>query len=164
MFNPLKKFADSLAQTQELNRQQREKIERRHNAPKALFDADDEQSLFVNGDESKPKLSSDGSVENGLEEENSSAEKKEELSKELRIKLVKLAKYEDRHPSEATWYSSDVCVELQAAYKESQARIATFERLLRERTPLASIDDVDDFGNYLNTLSMRTNVLLLLLV
>jgi hypothetical protein len=50
------------------------------------------------------------------------------------------------------------CLELQAAYKESQARIVTFEKLLRERTPLTSIDDVDDFGNYLNTLSMRTNV------
>jgi hypothetical protein len=50
------------------------------------------------------------------------------------------------------------CLELQAAYKESQGRIATFEKVLRERTPLGSIDEVEDFGNYLNTLSVRTNV------
>ena len=50
-------------------------------------------------------------------------------------------------------------VELQAAYKESQGRIAGFEKVLRERTPLGSIDEVEDFGNYLNTLSVRTNVL-----
>jgi hypothetical protein len=49
-------------------------------------------------------------------------------------------------------------LELQAAYKESQGRIAIFEKVLRERTPLGSIDEVDDFGNYLNTLSLRTNV------
>lgn len=48
--------------------------------------------------------------------------------------------------------------ELQAAYKESQAKISTFEKVLRERTPLGSIDQVDDFGNYLNNLSTRTNV------
>lgn len=48
--------------------------------------------------------------------------------------------------------------ELQAAYKESQGRIATFEKILRERTPLGGIDQVEDFSNYLNTLSMRTNV------
>jgi hypothetical protein len=50
-------------------------------------------------------------------------------------------------------------VELQAAYKESQGRIAGFEKVLRERTPLGSIDEVEDFANYLNTLSARTNVL-----
>ena len=55
-------------------------------------------------------------------------------------------------------FFTDIIEELQAAYKESQARIATFEKVLRERTPLGSIDEVDDFGNYLNTLSMRTNV------
>jgi hypothetical protein len=49
-------------------------------------------------------------------------------------------------------------LELQAAYKESQGRISSFEKVLRERTPLGSIDEVDDFGNYLNTLSLRTNV------
>jgi hypothetical protein len=48
--------------------------------------------------------------------------------------------------------------ELQAAYKEGQSRIAAFEKVLRERTPLGSIDQADDFNNYLNTLSMRTNV------
>jgi len=51
-----------------------------------------------------------------------------------------------------------MCEELQAAYKESQGRIATFEKALRERTPLGSIDQVDDFGNYLNNLSVRTDV------
>jgi len=50
-------------------------------------------------------------------------------------------------------------IELQAAYKESQAKIATFEKMLRERTPLGSIDEVEDFSNYLNTLSARTNVI-----
>ena len=50
-------------------------------------------------------------------------------------------------------------VELQQAYKESQGRIALFEKVLRERTPLTSIDDTEDFSNYLNTLSIRTNVI-----
>jgi len=49
-------------------------------------------------------------------------------------------------------------VELQQAYKESQGRIATFEKVLKERTPLTSIDDTEDFANYLNNLSMRTTV------
>ena len=53
---------------------------------------------------------------------------------------------------------SDMDAELQAAYKESQARIATFEKVLRERTPLGNIDQVADFGNYLNNLSVRTEV------
>ena len=52
----------------------------------------------------------------------------------------------------------DLSVELQAAYKESQGRIAAFEKILRERTPLGSINEVEDFANYLNTLSARTNV------
>jgi hypothetical protein len=50
------------------------------------------------------------------------------------------------------------CQELQAAYKESQGRIATFEKILKEKTPLASIDQVDDFENYLKNLSTRTDV------
>lgn len=53
---------------------------------------------------------------------------------------------------------SNIYEELQAAYKESQGRISTFEKVLRERTPLGSIDQVDDFGNYLNNLSVRTDV------
>jgi hypothetical protein len=53
---------------------------------------------------------------------------------------------------------SNIYAELQAAYKESQGRITTFEKVLRERTPLGSIDQVDDFGNYLNNLSVRTDV------
>ncbi len=52
----------------------------------------------------------------------------------------------------------DSSVELQAAYKESQGMIAGFEKVLRERTPLGSINEVDDFANYLNTLSARTKV------
>jgi hypothetical protein len=100
MFNPLKKLSESLAQTQEQARQQREKVYQQQNPPRALSDADDGQGTFVNGGKSKPKLSSDGSLEKGLEEANSSTETKEQFPKEVRIKLAKLAKYEDRHPRE----------------------------------------------------------------
>jgi hypothetical protein len=64
----------------------------------------------------------------------------------------------DTQVSQAFCAFTNIHEELQAAYKESQGKIATFEKVLRERTPLGSIDEVDDFGNYLNTLSMRTNV------
>ena len=102
MFNPLKRITDSLAQTQEQTRQQRERSQLRQNAPKTPVDADDEQGLFVNGDESRSKESSEDAVATGAEDANDLTEKKEPLPKEVRIKLAKLAKYEDRHPSKTS--------------------------------------------------------------
>jgi hypothetical protein len=99
MFNPIKRITDSLAQTQEQARQQREKSLQRQSTPKALFDAEDEQGLFVNGDENKSKQSLESAGSKGTEEANTTAEKPDPLPKEIRIKLAKLAKYEDRHPS-----------------------------------------------------------------
>lgn len=164
--NPIKRLGESLAQAQEQARQQLAKQQRSSTDRKtsAVFDADKEEGTFTNGDETNAKNASEESSTQRSEEGSttSASEKKDELTlpKEVRIKLAKLAKYEDRHPSKPRPSHSltDTYKELQAAYKESQGRIANFEKALREWTPLGSIDEVDDFGNYLSTLSMRTNV------
>jgi hypothetical protein len=86
--NPIKRLSESLAQAQEQARQQLAKSQRQesNSKPLPLFEA--EESTFVNDDPpSEPRASGE-------------PERKDEtLSKEVRIKLAKLAKYEDRHPS-----------------------------------------------------------------
>ena len=159
--NPIKRLSESLAQAQEQARQQRQRSQQQSPDSKSLFDADNEEASFINGDDSDPKQSVEETKKPSEETRNVSGPETKDTSlpKEVRIKLAKLAKYEDRHPSNppsCTYVYS--FQELQAAYKESQAKISTFEKVLRERTPLGSIDQVDDFGNYLNNLLMRTNV------
>jgi len=102
--NPIKRLTDSLAQAQEQARQQRQKAQQRPSESKAFFDAEAEESTFVNGDEEqKPKeIPEEAPVKTS--EENKTlpslpGEKDSTLPKEVRIKLAKLAKYEERHPS-----------------------------------------------------------------
>ena len=159
--NSIKRLSESLAQAQEQARQQRQRSQQRSPDSTSMFDADKEETSFINGEDPDPNQSAEDTNKPSEETKNVSRPETKDTSlpKEVRIKLAKLAKYEDRHPSNPPYckyiYSFQ---ELQAAYKESQAKISTFEKVLRERTPLGSIDQVDDFGNYLNNLSMRTNV------
>ena len=159
--NPIKRLSESLAQAQEQARQQRQRSQQRPPDSKSVFDADNEETSYINGDDADRKKSAEETNKPSEESRNVSGTETKDTSlpKEVRIKLAKLAKYEDRHPSNPPCckyvYSFQ---ELQAAYKESQTKITTFEKVLRERTPLGSIDQVGDFGNYLNNLSMRTNV------
>ena len=106
MFNPLKRLSESLAQTQEQARRERQKSQQQL-SPKPLFDTTDaEESTFVNGDDnskSPPPQTTEDSIASDRQSEDTatSTEKKEQLPKDVRIKLAKLTKYEDRHPS--TW-------------------------------------------------------------
>ena len=97
--NPIKRLGESLAQAQEQARQQR----LRHQRPqetKALFEGDSEEALFVNGDEHKLRKESEENATKSTEELPSTSDSKDTtLPKDVRIKLVKLAKYEDKHPS-----------------------------------------------------------------
>jgi hypothetical protein len=89
--NPIKRLSESLAQAQEQARQQLAKSQRQdsNSKPLPLFDA--EESSFVNDDPPNPPSEPRQSAE---------PERKDDgLPKEVRIKLAKLAKYEDRHPS-----------------------------------------------------------------
>jgi hypothetical protein len=159
--NSIKRLSESLAQAQEQARQQRQRAQQRHGDSKPLFDADNEEASFVNGDEPDTKQSTEETRKPPEEPKTTSSmpdAKDPSLPKEVRIKLAKLAKYEDRHPSDPFITIALICLELQAAYKETQAKIATFEKVLKERTPLGSIDQVEDFANFLSNLSMRTNV------
>ena len=159
--NPIKRLSESLAQAQEQARQQLQKSQRPADV-KSLPNAENRGGLSVDEEKGNSKHSSEETDARNSEEATNvvTAEKTDNsLPKEVRIKLAKLAKYEERHPSNSLDHNQfNNCLELQAAYKESQGRIATFEKVLRELTPLGSIDEIEDFGNYLNTLSVRTNV------
>ena len=102
--NPIKRLTDTLAQAQEQARQQRLKAQQPSSESKAFFDAENEEASFVNGDdEPMPKESSEETAGKTSEDSKAlpslPAEKDSALPKEVRIKLAKLAKYEDRHPS-----------------------------------------------------------------
>ena len=100
--NPIKRLSESLAQAQEQARQQRQKAQHRPSDSKPLFDADNEEASFVNGDEAKSGQSSEESKEKPSEEPKATGTadaRDTTLPKDVRIKLAKLAKYEDRHPS-----------------------------------------------------------------
>jgi hypothetical protein len=99
--NPIKRLSESLAQAQEQARQQRQKSQQRPTESKAIFDADNEEASFVNGDEPESKHSSEEPAKGSEEANTVSAPEPRDttLPKEVRIKLAKLAKYEDRHPS-----------------------------------------------------------------
>jgi|SRR5277367_3891197 hypothetical protein len=107
--NPIKRFTDTIVQAQEQARQQRLKAQQSPSESKAFFDAENEEASFVNGDnEPKAKESSEETVGKTSEESKAlpslPAEKDNALPKEVRIKLAKLAKYEDRHPSKPRLY------------------------------------------------------------
>lgn len=159
--NPIKRLSESLAQAQEQARQQRQRSLQRSPDSKSLFDGDNGETSFINGGDPDSNQSAEETNKPSEETRNVPGQETRDTSlpKEVRIKLAKLAKYEDRHPSNLPFCKS-VCSfqELQTAYKESQAKISAFEKVLRERTPLGSIDQVDDFGSYLNNLLMQTNV------
>ena len=99
--NAIKRLSESLAQAQEQARQQRERLQQRSPDSKPVFDADNEEASFVNGDEPDPKQSGEEANRPSGEIRNVSGPETKDTSlpKEVRIKLAKLAKYEDRHPS-----------------------------------------------------------------
>jgi hypothetical protein len=99
--NSIKRLSESLAQAQEQARQQRQKSQHRPSDSNTLFEAEEEAS-FVNGDEAKEGQTSEETNEKSNEapKNTSTADAKDTtLPKDVRIKLAKLAKYEDRHPS-----------------------------------------------------------------
>lgn len=112
--NSIKRLTDSLAQAQEQARQQRQRAQHRPSESNALFDAEAEESSFVNGDdEAKPKESSEEMAGKSSEETKETknlpllpSEKDGGLPKDVRIKLAKLAKYEERHPSKPRFQES----------------------------------------------------------
>jgi hypothetical protein len=97
--NSIKRLSESLAQAQEQSRQQRLRAQQKPTESKPLFDADTETASAHGGD----SQTSEDPKEKYSEEQkttSSSADAKDtSLPKEVRIKLAKLAKYEDRHPS-----------------------------------------------------------------
>jgi hypothetical protein len=99
--NSIKRLTESLAQAQEQARQQRLRSQQRPNDSKPLFDADNEEASFVNGGDADPKQSAEETTKHSEEAKTSSISETKDTSlpKEVRIKLAKLAKYEDRHPS-----------------------------------------------------------------
>jgi hypothetical protein len=102
--NPIKRLGESLAQAQEQARLQRLRAQQRPSESKPGFDAT-EEALFVNGDDSKPKHVNDDNTAKSTEESLSVPDSKDtSLPKEVRIRLAKLAKYEDKHPSMTVLY------------------------------------------------------------
>ena len=101
--NPIKRFNETLAQVQEQHRQQRQRAQQQPSDANGPVDAGNEEAAFVNGDEPRPKESSEETVGKTSEDAKAAPplppEKDSRLPKEVRIKLAKLAKYEDRHPS-----------------------------------------------------------------
>ena len=101
--NPIKRFSESIAQAQEQARQQLQKAQHRSSTDsKPFFDAETENETAQGGETTKvqddteePKVTSSEEGQNTW-----STDKKDMmLPKDVRIKLAKLAKYEDRHPS-----------------------------------------------------------------
>ena len=104
--NPIKRLTDSLAHTkaQEQARQQRLQAQQRTPDSKTIFDGAEttEEASFANGDEpdKSPATSEDKDTSRQDSKTVTTADIKDtSLPKEIRIKLAKLAKYEDRHPS-----------------------------------------------------------------
>lgn len=104
--NPIKRLTDSLAQTkaQEQVRQQRIRALQRSADGNTIFDATEsaEEASFANGE--GPDQAQAASEEKVTSPDETipvatAAIKDTSLPKEIRIKLAKLAKYEDRHPS-----------------------------------------------------------------
>lgn len=100
--NPIKRLSESLAQAQEQARQQRQRLQQ---DSKSVFDADNEEASLTNGNDPDTKQAEDTSKPSEETKIVSGPETKDtSLPKEVRIKLAKLAKYEDRHPSKPPYY------------------------------------------------------------
>jgi hypothetical protein len=99
--NPIKRLSESLAQAQEQARQQLQKSQRPADV-KSLPNAENRGGLSVDEEKGNSKHSSEETDARNSEEVTNvvTAEKTDNsLPKEVRIKLAKLAKYEERHPS-----------------------------------------------------------------
>lgn len=98
--NPIKRLSESLAQAQEQARQQLQKSQRPADG-KSLVNAEgDGSSLVEEGKSNLQDLSEEKAARISDDVTRvSTSEKSENLPREVRIKLAKLAKYEDRHPS-----------------------------------------------------------------
>jgi hypothetical protein len=109
--NPIKRLTDSLAQTkaQEQARQQRIRAQQRSSDGKTIFDAGEtpEEASFANSKDPDQTHAASQEEKNTSPEETKTVTtadiKDTSLPKEIRIKLAKLAKYEDRHPSTDTF-------------------------------------------------------------
>jgi hypothetical protein len=99
--NSIKRLSESLAQAQEQARQQRLRSQQRSPDSTSMFDADKEETSIINGDDPDSNQSAEDTNKPSEETKNVSRleTKDTSLPKEVRIKLAKLAKYEDRHPS-----------------------------------------------------------------
>ena len=107
--NSIKRLSESLAQAQEQARQQRQRAQQRLSPVESrpLFDAENEEASFTNSEEKTaseegqtPKVTEDAAKEATAATTSPATDTKDTtLPKEVRIKLAKLAKYEDRHPS-----------------------------------------------------------------
>jgi hypothetical protein len=103
--NPIKRLSESLAQAQEQARQQLQKSQRPADA-KSLSSAENGGGSLVDEEKGNSTLSTEETGVRDSEEGTNvvTAEKTDNsLPKEVRIKLAKLAKYEDRHPSKGSW-------------------------------------------------------------
>lgn len=101
--NPIKRLSESLAQAQEQARQQRIRYQQSPGETKPQTDVETEAPSSVNGEEEKQMQSLEDRVTVKPSEDPAPVSvadiKDPTLPKEVRIKLAKLAKYEDRHPS-----------------------------------------------------------------
>ena len=142
MFNNLNRLREtvssSLADAQEKAKQQRLARERELDKSKSpttnqalLFVADNEEA----DDQSGTVESADGVKVDG-----------HRVSKDLNAKLVKLEKYEARHPR------------LIQAYKANEAVVEAFESILRDKTPLMSIKEPEEFSDYLENLKKQAEL------
>ena len=98
--NPIKRLSESLAQAQEQARQQLQKSQRPADG-KTLVNAEGDGSSAVEEGKINLQDSSEEKAARNSEEVTrmSTSEKPDGLPKDVRIKLAKLAKYEERHPS-----------------------------------------------------------------
>jgi hypothetical protein len=111
--NPIKRLTDSLGQTkaQEQARLQRLRSQQGSADPKTIFDAGGtgDEAFFANGEgqDTAPATAEEKMTSTEEPKSVTTADiKNTSLPKEIRIKLAKLAKYEDRHPSTSPFQSN----------------------------------------------------------
>ena len=143
MFNNLNRLREtvssSLADAQEKTKQQR--LARERDLDKSRSPTTNQALLFVADNEEDPDDQSgtaDGA--DGVKVDG------QHVSKEMAAKLVKLEKYEARHPR------------LIQAYKANEAIVEAFERILRDKTPLISIKEPEEFSDYLENLKKQAEL------
>lgn len=112
--NPIKRLTDSLGQTkaQEQARLQRLRSGQGSAGAKRIFDTGEtgEEASFANGEgqDTAPATAEEKTTSTEEPKSITTADIKDtSLPKEIRIKLAKLAKYEDRHPSTSQFPSNN---------------------------------------------------------